>query len=559
MVIGQSGGMEAGLAFASPEARARVIRPIALEGAFGGALRMALEQAAAQLDISSRTARRLYDRLRESGGRLSSIVPRARGPKKGSRRLDAEREALLGELLEKTYLQREKMSFRRAVREIRGEFIEAGLQPPTRRTVKARLDAMDRYEVERKRNGAKAARERFQPAIGGLKAKAPLDVVQMDHTLADIILVDSVERQPFRRPWVTFAIDVATRMVTGVHVTFDAPSALSNALCLDHSVREKSDERSPGGVARDWPAFGVPKRIHVDNGADFRSQSFEDGCREWGIELEFRPRGRPHYGGHIERLIGTAMGAVHLLPGTTDASPAKKGDYDSVGNAALTLEEFRQWLFLEIRRYHNTPHSSLKAAPIDKWVELKGDETIRRPGAGDAFMLSFMPMKRRRLTREGVSLFGIKYWSDAFAGMVGRFDAPFTVKYDPRHLSKIWLCVDDGRMIEARYRNISHPDISLWEYEAARRAFSKHSKARLTERLLFDIVAEQRRIAATAQRLTKSSRMARERDLAGPSDKQAERPEARRMVAIDTSSSSLEPFEVEEFRDDRSTHRKNQF
>ncbi|WP_281241897.1 hypothetical protein [Celeribacter baekdonensis] len=37
----------------------------------------------------------------------------------------------------------------------------------------------------------------------------PLEVVQIDHTLADIILVDQVERKPLARPWVTLAIDVA--------------------------------------------------------------------------------------------------------------------------------------------------------------------------------------------------------------------------------------------------------------------------------------------------------------------------------------------------------------
>ena len=35
----------------------------------------------------------------------------------------------------------------------------------------------------------------------------------------------------------------------------------------------------------------------------------------------WRPPGTPHFGGHIERLIGTQMGAVHLLPGTTFSNP----------------------------------------------------------------------------------------------------------------------------------------------------------------------------------------------------------------------------------------------
>lgn len=68
----------------------------------------------------------------------------------------------------------------------------------------------------------------------------PLEVVQIDHTLADIILVDQVERKPLARPWLTLAIDVTTRVVLGAYVSFDAPSVLSIGLCLDHCVRPKS-------------------------------------------------------------------------------------------------------------------------------------------------------------------------------------------------------------------------------------------------------------------------------------------------------------------------------
>ena len=63
-----------------------------------------------------------------------------------------------------------------------------------------------------------------------------------------------------------------------------------------------------------WPAQGKPHRIHVDNGSDFRSRVFQAACTEWGIELTFRPPGSPHFGGHIERLIGTMMGAVQWPP-----------------------------------------------------------------------------------------------------------------------------------------------------------------------------------------------------------------------------------------------------
>ncbi|WP_170575653.1 hypothetical protein [Ruegeria atlantica] len=68
----------------------------------------------------------------------------------------------------------------------------------------------------------------------------PLEGDQIDYTLADIILVDQFERKPLGRPWLTLAIDVATRVVLGVHVIFDTPSVLSIGLCQHHCVRTKS-------------------------------------------------------------------------------------------------------------------------------------------------------------------------------------------------------------------------------------------------------------------------------------------------------------------------------
>jgi len=47
-----------------------------------------------------------------------------------------------------------------------------------------------------------------------------------------------------------------------------------------------------------------------------------------GINLIHRPVARPHYGGQIERPIGTMMGAVHFLPGSTSSVVASRGDYD---------------------------------------------------------------------------------------------------------------------------------------------------------------------------------------------------------------------------------------
>ncbi|MBN8194718.1 Mu transposase C-terminal domain-containing protein, partial [Bacillus sp. NTK074B] len=75
----------------------------------------------------------------------------------------------------------------------------------------------------------------------------------------------------------------------------------------------------------------------------------------------------------------------------------------------------------------------------------------------------------RKVRRDGIHLFQIRYWSDALAGRIGRGDGKVVVRYDPRDISKIWVELEDGRYVEARYRNLEIPPASLWEYREAMR------------------------------------------------------------------------------------------
>ena len=110
----------------------------------------------------------------------------------------------------------------------------------------------------------------------------------------------------------------------GMRCSFEAPSRLSVALCLTRAVAPKAALLADLDSTVPWPAQGKPHSIHVDSGRDFRSRAFQGACAEWGMDLVYRPPGSPHFGGHIERLIGAMMGAVHLLPGTTQSSVATR-------------------------------------------------------------------------------------------------------------------------------------------------------------------------------------------------------------------------------------------
>jgi putative transposase len=150
-------------------------------------------------------------------------------------------------------------------------------------------------------------------------------------------------------------------------VTLEAPSATSVGLCLAHAAADKRAwlERIDAEAA--WPMNGKPRELYVDNAAEFKSEALRRGCEQHGIAVRYRPPGQPHFGGIIERLIGTMMQMVHELPGTTFSSTADRGSYVSTGKAVLTLGELQRWLALAVACYHGEVHESLGRTPVAAW------------------------------------------------------------------------------------------------------------------------------------------------------------------------------------------------
>jgi transposase InsO family protein len=56
----------------------------------------------------------------------------------------------------------------------------------------------------------------------------PLERVQIDHTRIDVVVVNEGDRLPIGRPWLTLAIDVASRVVLGFSVSLET---VASRLC----------------------------------------------------------------------------------------------------------------------------------------------------------------------------------------------------------------------------------------------------------------------------------------------------------------------------------------
>lgn len=450
--------------------------------------------------------------------RLTSLLPRKRGREFGYSKLDDEVEELIREAIDSFYLTRQKPKIVDLVAEVRRQCVARGLTPPGRKGVTARLRARPGREVVAKREGRKAARDRYVPVAGSLEARWPLSLIQIDHTLVDVIVVDSETRAPIQRPWLTLAIDVCTRCVAGFHLSLEPPSATSVALCLTHAALAKESWLAERGIDADWPVRGVPERLHLDNAKEFRSEALKRGCEQYGIAIDYRPVRTPHYGGHIERLIGTVMGKVHLLPGTTFSNVQEKGDLRLDQTAAMTIDEVERWLAHAIAGvYHRELHRGIGMTPLAAWERgIAGDDSSLGRGEPVAvpdprrFLIDFLPIERRRVRRDGVALHSIAYWSDVLSTWIGHPER-MIVRYDPRDLSRIYLLGPDGTYYDLAYRDLRRPPISLWEHRLALKRLREEGRSLVDEAAIFRTIEVMRTITDDATRETKTIRRQRER------------------------------------------------
>ena len=197
------------------------------------------KEAAATLGISRALLYRLVARFR-ARAQVSTLLPRKPGRKRHTHQLSDALERLIADTIDEVYLQRERPRVADLIRAVNARCHAAGLAAPDHRTVKRRLAVIDARKLARRRLGSRAARERFDPVqASSLNPAGPLEVVQIDHTSVDVIVVDESDRLPLGRPCLTLAVDVATRVVLGFSVSLEAPSTVSVAQVLTHAVLPK--------------------------------------------------------------------------------------------------------------------------------------------------------------------------------------------------------------------------------------------------------------------------------------------------------------------------------
>jgi len=461
---------------------------------------------------------------------LSGLLDVKRSGGRGQSRLEPAQDKIIQEAIQTSYLTPQRRRARTICRLVANRCKELEIAPPHENTVRNRITAIAPELSAKKRLGAKNART-LSPLKGGFPTlDQPLAVVQIDHTPLDIILVDTDQREPIGRPWITVALDVYSRMVVGYHISFEPPGSLTTALCIAHAVSRKEEWLAKHNINGEWPCSGLMRCVHVDNAKEFHSHVLKLACSEYGIDLQHRPPGQPQYGGNVERFIGTLARQVHELPGTTFSNTREREGYDSDKKSAITLDTLRLWVakyLIEV--YHQSLHSALKTTPLAQYkaglnrMILTG-EPPRMPADSRKLELDFLPGSLRAVQRYGIQIDRIRYWHDVLRAWVNAPDPKkkgnrrlFWVKRDPRDIKFVYF-YDPTLKSYHRIpcRDTALPSMSLSQYKLADAITRREGRRHVNAPTIAQAFSEMELLRASEDKKTKAVRRANERRRSTP-------------------------------------------
>jgi putative transposase len=175
---------------------------------------------------------------------------------------------------------------------------------------------------------------------------------------------------------------------------------------------------------------GLPQRLYVDNGANYRSQHLALVCAKLGIALIHARPYRPQGKGKIERWFKTVRGQLSTRLVAEDT-------------ASLAALNRRLWAWVE-GEYHHAPHRALGATtPLAQWAQT--GEAVRFPEPDLNLDDLFLFEAQRKVQKDRtVSLNGVLYEVDA--ALVGE---KVTLRFDPSAAPErpVQVC-HQGRFVE---------------------------------------------------------------------------------------------------------------
>lgn len=277
------------------------------------------------------------------------------------------------------------------MREVMGRFVELGdSEKPTYRQFRyyakkkisqKELDKIRTSSMEQRNN------KRFLSSDSLKDVSGPMDLCEMDACEVDISVVygpDAENNGVYKcvgRPILYAMIDVYSRVIVAVGVSFDNNSNIGFTNCMLNLAEDKLKYAAEYGVKIDserlWPSRCIPNRLRVDRGAEFRGIQVERICSELGINRELVSAGTGSLKGVVEQFFHQFHTAIraHI---ENHGEITKRHDSNHHEESTMTIDDFTTLLINHVL-FHNQraldgyPYTAdmikngVKAIPILLW------------------------------------------------------------------------------------------------------------------------------------------------------------------------------------------------
>ena len=343
----------------------------------------------------------------------------------------------------------------------------------------------DRRAEFKARHGEKAALLRRDPKPGTFQGHVPGPghTYIIDANIADIYLLSSVD--PGRiigRPVIYFVIDAFSLMIVGLYVGLEGPNWTGAKIALENAFCDKAEFLRTHGFDPEvdlWPCCGVCFAITADRG-EVLARSSDHAVRAFELRITNCPAYRPDLKAILEgqfKLLNDRV--LHWEPGAVYKA-RDRGDPDYRWDATYTIESITRLMILYVLRHNNV--QALREwvpegfpiledgdpTPLDLWEWGMENHTgqLRRyhrdPEQDRAWIrINLMRESDATVSRDGIRLEGLQYWSDELA-KEGWFDRapsrrrPDKIKaaYEERDMGQAWVRLSNGcRVVALRLRD----------------------------------------------------------------------------------------------------------
>lgn len=347
------------------------------------------------------------------------------------------------------------------------------LRCPSDETVRTHILQAESLPTLTAKYGEREGRARWKATGRGLVAEKILDIVLIDGTTLDgwCVLDDRYGRLiPCGRPTVTLAIDLWSRCVLGVVISYEGESLDTIMECQLQVVTGKHAiiDRLPHLRELLEDLHGLPQTVVVDNAWRQVGVSYQDANEDVGISVEWAPVKNPEWKAYVETFWQTLNRLlVHKLPGGVPFGPEmmRKLGLDPASTATLTLSKLEELVYEAIYRvYHGRPHRETKLSPLVAWRNglAEGRDTIDDIAALAA---AFGTVGDAALDRQGIRFKGFRFHDPEITQALLADIAP----HEPVRGRRKRLGSAKAK-VKVKYRKGSIAEIQVWNPKARPRA-----------------------------------------------------------------------------------------